>query len=176
MSTILGIKVLLVLVVLALALYYDLRQHKIKNFITLPAAVAGCALNLWDQGWLGLVAALQGWLVPVLLLILLYFINVMGAGDIKLFAAIGAIMGLPFALESFAYTVFIGSAIALVLLIRKKEFLGRMAGLSRYIKLTMLSGKLVPYGQKGDTSSKFAFTIAIVPGTLVQLVLYYQNL
>lgn len=169
MSTFMIYKVSLVLVVLILALYYDLRENKIKNFVTLPAAIAGLVLNSWHEGWMGFWAALQGWLIPTLLLFILYYINVMGAGDIKLFAALGSIMGLPFALESFVHTIFIGGIIAMVLLLVRGQFVASMSRLIRYFKLLMWSGKLHPYCAKEDASSKFAFTTAIVPGTLVQL-------
>lgn len=163
------VKAGLILVILALALYYDLRENKIKNLLTLPAAFVGLGLNFWDQGWNGLLASVQGWLIPTLLLFVLYYINVMGAGDIKLFAALGAIMGLSFALESFVYTVFIGGVIAVVLLVVRGQFVSKMYRVALYFKLLLWAGKLYPYSAKADTSSKFAFTTAIVPGTLLQL-------
>lgn len=169
MSTFMMCKVGLVLVVLIFALYYDLRENKIKNFVTLPAAIAGLVLNSAQEGWMGFWAALQGWLIPTLLLFILYYINVMGAGDIKLFAALGSIMGVPFALESFAYTTFIGGIIAMVLLLVRGQFVASMSRLVRYFQLLMWAGKLYPYSAKDDTGSKFAFTTAIVPGTLFQL-------
>jgi prepilin peptidase CpaA len=165
------LKMALLLVMLGLALYQDVSAHKIKNWLTLTAALAGVALNFVEKGPAGLVMAVQGWLVPVLALMLLYRLNMMGAGDIKLFAAMGSLMGLEFVTLCFIFSVFTGGVIAFVILIREKALAARMIKIIRYFCLMAATGRIMPYVARGDNSSKFIFSAAIVPGAIVQLLI-----
>ncbi len=165
------VKVLLVINCLGLALYYDLKEQKIKNLITFPTALAGLIMNFFEQGPAGLLFSLKGWVLPILLLGLFYYINVMGAGDIKLFAATGAVMGLPFALSGFVFSVFTGGFIALFVLMKRKQLRERVKYLFNYFKVILYTGRISIYSNQDDLNSKFIFTAAIVPGTMFQLFL-----
>lgn len=164
------IKIVLLLLMLGLALYQDIRERKIKNWLTLPAALAGIALNIREEGQAGLIFSLQGWLIPILGLFVFYIINVMGAGDIKLFAAIGSLMGFRFTALSFVFSIFAGGVAAFVILFRERAMADRIGKMVRYFYFMALTRKLLPYVARGDTGSKFIFTLAIVPGTIIQLL------
>lgn len=89
-------------------MYYDHKTQKIPNLITLPAALLGLLLNTYFTALDGFILALQGWLVPVALLFVLFALRMLGAGDIKLFAAVGALMGYCFALGAIVFYLFRG--------------------------------------------------------------------
>lgn len=163
-------KIVLLIVCLTLALYYDLKEQKVKNFITLPMALAGVLLNAMEQGTAGLLWSLKGWMVPMLMLIVLYYINVMGAGDIKLYGSIGAVMGLPFVAYSFVYSIYFGALFALIVLARRRCFVVKMKQILCYLGTLLLTRRLSIYSEKNNKSSKFVFTTAIVPGALVHLI------
>lgn len=171
MSGYLVFKTYLLISTLMLALYHDIREQKIKNYVTYSAAFLGLAVNVAEHGLEGLGSALVGWLIPVLVLGLFYITNIMGAGDIKLFAAIGAVMGLPFTMYSFAYSVYFGGLIALVILYKKKQFRQRMYRIYEYLCFVAATRKMVPYCAKSDNQSKFIFSAAIVPGTILHLLM-----
>lgn len=173
------IKTILLMTALAMALYYDVKEQKIKNFITYPAAMLGLALNMTEHGLAGLGFTLVGWLIPVTVLGLFYVTNIMGAGDIKLFAAIGAIMGLPFTVYSFVYSVFFGGLIALAVLLKRRQFCLRMKRIYEYLCFVAVTRRIQPYCAKNDKQGKFIFSSAIVPGTILHLLLTtepYHNL
>ncbi|MFZ5597782.1 MAG: A24 family peptidase [Bacillota bacterium] len=163
------VKSLVLVVVLSFALYQDIREGRIKNIITLPAALAGIIINTLDSGAGGLLLSVRGWVVPVLVLIFFYRINAMGAGDIKLFAAAGALMGLHFAACSFIFSVGIGGAAALLQLLKRGIFLEKMGGVLAYFIFMAAAGTVVKYDGGADGRSRFIFSLAIVPGTLAQL-------
>lgn len=155
---------------LALALYHDLRQRKIKNIVTLPAAAAGVVLNFVEQGPAGLLASFFGWLAPVLLLMVFYRINTMGAGDVKLFAAIGAVMGLDFAAYSFMFAVYAGGLAAMVILVRNRGFVPCMRHLVNYLRLLLITRGISVYSDREGIATGFIFSWAIALGTVIQLL------
>jgi prepilin peptidase CpaA len=80
-------------VVLAVATFTDLRSRRIPNWLVLPFFVIGVAVSSWFPGWHGLGQSLGGAGLGLLLYGILFFMGGMGAGDVKLCAAIGAWIG-----------------------------------------------------------------------------------
>jgi prepilin peptidase CpaA len=75
----------------------DVSSHRIPNWLTYPALVGAFALRFASQGWSGLRSALVGMLIAGGLFLVLYVIRAMGAGDVKLMAAVGALAGSQYA-------------------------------------------------------------------------------
>ncbi len=71
----------------------DLAWRRIPNVITFGSALAGFAWHAWSAGAGGAAWALAGWGVGLALLMPLYLLQSMGAGDVKLLAAFGAWVG-----------------------------------------------------------------------------------
>lgn len=70
----------------------DIRQRHISNGLTLGGALLALVYLLWTgQTWIGATAAQGGWalLVAVALTLPGYALGRMGAGDVKLMAALG---------------------------------------------------------------------------------------
>jgi prepilin peptidase CpaA len=81
------------LIVLAVATFTDLRNRRIPNWLVLPFLVAGIAASTWLHGWHGLGQSFSGLGLGLLLYGFLFWMGGMGAGDVKLAAAIGAWIG-----------------------------------------------------------------------------------
>jgi prepilin peptidase CpaA len=81
------------LLVLAVATFTDLRSRRIPNWLVLPFLVAGIALSAWFHGWHGIGQSLEGFGLALLIYGFLFWMGGMGAGDVKLCAAIGAWIG-----------------------------------------------------------------------------------
>ena len=76
--------------------YYEARYRRIPNAFVLATLVAGLSINATLGGWPGLMSSLGGCLAAFCLMLLLHVFGAMGAGDVKLFAAIGSgVGGLP---------------------------------------------------------------------------------
>ncbi len=170
-NMVLTVRYVLLLIVLAMSLYFDIKENKIKNFITMPAALAGLLLNFYECGLSGLMSSFQGLMMPLTALMIFYLINVMGAGDIKLFAAMGAIMGLTFVGYSILFSLCIGAMISVLLLIWRRQFSQKMKRVYYYFLTCFLLRRFVPYSDRGNNDSKFPFSIAIVPAVLIYLFL-----
>lgn len=171
MISIPSLKILILITLLCVSFVIDITKGIIPNKITLTASFFGAIANTFHGGYSGFISSLEGWAVPIVMLMVLYKMNVMGGGDIKLFGAIGSIMGLPFAFYSFLFSLYFGGMISFFILIKRKVFFKQMGKVFSFFKLLFLSRQILEYTEKNDKSSKFAFSIAILPGTLIYLMI-----
>jgi len=80
-------------IVLAVATFTDVRSRRIPNWLVLPFLVIGIAVSGWLHGWHGLGQSFEGLGLGLLIYGFLFWMGGMGAGDVKLCAAIGAWIG-----------------------------------------------------------------------------------
>lgn len=71
----------------------DLRSRRIPNVLTFGAALAAVAFGAVTGGVSGAGMAVAGWVVGLALFLPVYLLRGMGAGDVKLLAALGAWAG-----------------------------------------------------------------------------------
>jgi prepilin peptidase CpaA len=108
---------LTLMIVIALAVRQDLLEHRISNLLTLAALVAGLSIHTLLGGLDGFVHSIAGAGVGLVCLLPLYLGKGMGAGDVKLMGAAGALLG-PFnAFVAAVFTLVIGAVLAVVLLL-----------------------------------------------------------
>ena len=79
--------------VLGVATFTDLRSRRIPNWLVFPFWLTGLVVSVWMQGWHGLGQSLGGALLGFVIYGVLFWMGGMGAGDVKLCAAIGAWVG-----------------------------------------------------------------------------------
>ena len=80
-------------VLLGAACICDLKTYRIPNVLCGLGCLTGCFWNTVLGGINGLGFALAGMLIPPVILFVLYRSGVLGAGDVKLFAAVGSVVG-----------------------------------------------------------------------------------
>ena len=93
----------------------DLRRGKVYNWLTYPAALGGLALSFVIAPP-SPIQSIAGLGVALLLFGTLRKVGRMGAGDVKLMAAIGALQGPAFVLYAGFYTVVVAGIAAVLLL------------------------------------------------------------
>jgi prepilin peptidase CpaA len=120
-----GVEVLLLILVLAAAVC-DVRYRRIPNWLTLSGVVLGLGLNAFlSQSLEGrgmFKSSLIGMGVAFGVYFVFYAMRAMGAGDVKLMAAVGAVVGWPNWFSIFVLTAIIGGIMALILIVTKKRF------------------------------------------------------
>ena len=154
---------------LIIALRSDIRSYKIKNIVTLTFIIIGMLTNTVTYGCEGFIDSFLGVIIPLLLLFVLYGLKMLGAGDIKLFSALGAVFGAKYVFDILAYSFIAGGIIALILIIVRKNAKDRILHLYNYLKWFILTLRFTPYTEFGDKedSGKFPFAYAIFFGTTV---------
>ena len=68
---------------------FDVRSRRIPNFITAPALLLGLLLHMERGGWRDMFSALAAGLICGGVFLIFYLAGGMGAGDVKLIAAVG---------------------------------------------------------------------------------------
>ncbi|HPN35569.1 MAG TPA: A24 family peptidase [bacterium] len=108
------LKIALLLVIALAAAWWDLRQRRIPNWLTLPAFIAGIGLHVTAEGTAGLSASVLGAAVGAIPFAVVYWLGGMGAGDVKLMAGVGALFAFPAAVQALFCIALAGGVLALV--------------------------------------------------------------
>ena len=104
----------LILVVLAAAVY-DVRYRRIPNWVSVSGAAIGLVLNSFlYRGLPGFLFSLKGLALGFGVYFLLFAIHAMGAGDVKLMGAVGALVGWENWFAIFLVTALLGGILALI--------------------------------------------------------------
>src|SRR5204863_3630157 len=101
-----------------LIIYYDVRYRRIPNAYVLATLISGLTINTLFGGLSGAVSSVGGCALAFLLIFVLHVFGAMGAGDVKLFSAIGAVTGAHLVLPTFVVVVLMGGVIALFSVVR----------------------------------------------------------
>ena len=162
---------LLVIAMLAVAAWHDLRRHRIPNWLTLGGLLLGLALQAGFAGWTGLRAGLGGMVVALAIFLPGYLLRTMGAGDVKLAAALGTLLGPGTMFLAACFTLIAGGVLALLVLWRRGGL--RAAG-ARYLSTAQLlaaTGRIgyVPPRAGEAAATRFPYAVAIATGTLAAL-------
>jgi len=161
----------MVFAVLVIAVYHDLRFRRIPNWLTFPAMIAGIVYHTYAGGMSLLLWSLFGMLLGFAVFFGFYIIGGMGAGDVKLMAAIGSLLGPRDVLYAAAYTAIAGGVYALILIVAKKENRKAFARYGLMGKTLVMTGHFAPIPR--DESMKttpLCYGVAIAIGTLIVLV------
>ena len=100
--------------IVAVAMATDLQNRKIYNWLTFPAMIVGIALSVAMGGWGGAQSSLIGFFAGSAIFLVGFLIGAMGAGDVKLMAAVGAWLGWPATVAAVLYVTVVGGIVSLV--------------------------------------------------------------
>jgi prepilin peptidase CpaA len=130
----------------SVAAVIDVRWRRIPNWLTLSALIGGFVLQVWRLGPPGALVALVGAVLGLGVLLPFYAIGAIGAGDVKLLAGLGALLG-PLALVSAViYGAIVGGFIAALMLARRHELRRSMTDVLTNPTKLRRGGATAPYG------------------------------
>jgi prepilin peptidase CpaA len=156
---------LLVSALTATAAWLDVRTGRIPNALVYPAAAAGLGLGLLPGDEVGLLARATGLLAAFAPSFALFAAGGLGGGDVKLLAAVGALVGYPLALDVLFHTVVAGGVLALALLVRRRRVLATLREAAVFVaSLRLRSPAMAP-----AADLRIPFGAAIFAGSLLAL-------
>jgi prepilin peptidase CpaA len=152
--------------------YYDVRYRRIPNAFVLSALAAGLAMNAIFGGLPGVAASLGGCGLAFVLMFILHIFGAMGAGDVKLFAAIGAVTGAQLVFPTFLVVILTGGLLAIVSIIRA----GTVRTTSHrvlQIFVGMLPGWQMPkFAVPADRTHTIPYGVAITMGSIISIAIF----
>jgi prepilin peptidase CpaA len=162
----------LLLPLTAIITYFDVRYRRIPNVFVLATLVCGLAINLFAGGLSGLAASAGGCLLAFGLMFVLHVFGAMGAGDVKLFAAVGAVFGSQLVVPTFMVVLLTGGALAVYTILRNGTAL---ATLTRVLQIFvgLLPGWQMPrFEVPADRRHTLPYGVAITLGSLISLFVF----
>jgi prepilin peptidase CpaA len=159
------------LLTVAVAAVLDLRTRRIPNYITFPSIALGLVLQMYYSGFRGISSSLLGTTVGVLLFFIPFALGYIGAGDVKLFGAIGAINGGVFVFYTAIYSAIAGGIIAIGYVLMRRQMTLAFAATTTLLRNipTLWGGRHDPIAI--SSGIKFPYGIAILAGTIATYTL-----
>jgi prepilin peptidase CpaA len=154
-------------IILLLASVADVRSYRIPNLLTYPGMLVGLCYHTVTGGWNGFWFSGAGLLLGTGLLFVPYLMGGMGAGDAKLLGTVGAFIGAEKVLVAFLFSALAGGLYSIVMLIiYRRQYQGRVAGMWHAFLNFILTRKLSPAGSaEKPTGPKLCYGLAIAVGT-----------
>lgn len=151
----------------------DITRHRLPNAIVLALVVLGFYSNILGAGALGMLWAFIGGLVGLLCFLPFYKARAMAAGDVKLMAAVGTVLGPWLSLQAVLATLIAGGVLGVLVVLRSgrvRLFLARYRLMGQTL---MATGKWVyqPANAQDPGQLRFAYSAAIAAGTLAVVII-----
>lgn len=168
---------------LLLAAWHDLKTRRIPNWLVVAGIVIalawqaglprGAGLFAAPAGSIGLLASVAGCAAGLALLLPLYALRLLGAGDVKLMAMVGAWLGTAQVAGAIVLTMLAGGVLAIVFALASGVLATVLANARTMLLHWLVSGARsanAALGSPGATG-RLPYAVAIAAGTAAQLLL-----
>ena len=156
-----------------LIIYYDVRYRRIPNAFVLATLISGLTLNFIIGGLQGGLYSAGGCVLAFILMFMLHVFGAMGAGDVKLFAAVGSVLGAQLVLPTFVVVVLTGGVLALVSVLRSGVFASTMHRVLQ-ILIGLLPGWQMPkFSVPADRRATIPYGVAITIGAIIATAIFH---
>ena len=152
--------------------YYDVRYRRIPNAFVLAALISGLAMNTTFGGVNGALSSAGGCVLAFALMFLLHVFGAMGAGDVKLFAAIGSVTGAHLVLPTFLVVILTGGLLALVSILRSGAVRTTMHRVLQILVGLLPGWQLPRFAVPADRTHTIPYGVAITVGSIISMALF----
>ena len=163
--------------ILMIAAIIDLYLRKIPNLLTYPTIIIALLYYFIYHGLNGLLFSIGGLLIGLIALGIFYIFGAMGAGDVKLMGAVGAVLGPKNVLNTFLFAGIIGGIYAIVIILFRFEASKKLFNrIMTMLKTVLFTGNFIPIPEGEDEKPpKLCYGIAIALGALITIWLKAAN-
>jgi prepilin peptidase CpaA len=146
-----------------LAAVIDVRTRRIPNALTASLALVGLGLAAAQIGPVGLGGAVIGGLLGFAFMLPGNVFGATGAGDVKLFAAAGALLGPATTVRAFFFTAIAGGVLALIVALRRRRLQQTIGATARLV----VNKSAVAAIESPEANNRFAYAPAIAIGVVM---------
>jgi prepilin peptidase CpaA len=165
-------KLVLLMPLAVIVIYYDVRYRRIPNLVVVAALVAGLCINTSFLGLAGTIASLKGLGLAFLPMFLMHIFGAMGAGDVKLFAAVGAVVGVALVPMTFVVVVMLGAALAVYSMLRSGTVFSTLHGVLRIFVGVLPGWEMPRFAMPPDRSHTIPYGVAIMLGSVISTLVF----
>jgi len=153
---------------LGIAVVMDVRTRRIPNWLTAGIAAAGFGIAA-GGGPISPLQAAFGMLTGLLLMLPGHVIGATGAGDVKLMAAVGAVLGTGSVVRAFLFTALAGGVFAIIIALRRGRLQQTVADTTRLVTKPSVARVAI---EASNRANRFAYGPAIAAGTMLSMVVH----
>jgi prepilin peptidase CpaA len=159
------------LIIAAAACITDVHSRRIPNWLTFGAAAAAFAFHFAEAGQAGAQQAAAGWVTGLFLFMPLFLLGGMGAGDVKLLAALGAWLGPGAAFWLAIYGSMSGGVLAVIVALRHNYLATAVRNLGLLGKFWWLCGprQMPSLTLERGTGPRLAYAVPLFLGTVITI-------
>lgn len=162
---------LVVILILIISIISDLRNRKILNIVTFPAILTALIYHFFTSGLEGFLFSGQGLLIGIGLLFIPFIMGGIGAGDVKLLAAVGAWQGSLFIFYTGIYAGLIGGLIAVYILLKRREAIVTLKRMLFSVVLLRSAKGSLQFKDEVNSSFTIPYAIPIALGALLTFLM-----
>jgi prepilin peptidase CpaA len=152
--------------ILGTAIAADLRWKTIPNWLTAPSILVGLGFHTVMNQFAGFVFSLEGAAVGLGLFVILYACGWLGAGDVKLFAAVGSFLGPAQTISAAIAIALVGGLLALVVLGFHQGWRRMGLWLWSHVQAIILTQSVQAVTPDQGATPKVPYAVAIGIGTI----------
>lgn len=167
--------------VLAVALFIatvtDLKSQRIYNWLTFPLMLSGLVVHTLHGGLDGLALSASGFALGFGVMVVPFFLGLMGAGDVKLMAGVGAWLGLNATLTAFLFTCLAGGVYSIMVLLRHLDYMKQIFNNIWHTLLMAITIHKFEYSPVSEAGGlpRLCYGVAITVGTVGAMVLNFTQ-
>jgi prepilin peptidase CpaA len=160
-------KLLLLVPMAVFIMYYDVRYRRIPNLFVACLLIGGLTINISFGGFSGALSSLEGLGLAFLPMFLIHLFGAMGAGDVKLFGAVGAVVGVSLVPLTFVIVVMLGAVLAIYTMLRSGTVFSTLHGVLRIFVGIMPGWEMPRFAIPTDRKHTIPYGVAIMLGSLI---------
>ena len=167
-------KLLLLIPMAVFIVYYDVRYRRIPNVLVLSLLIGGFTINISFGGLNGALTSVEGLALAFLPMFLIHMFGAMGAGDVKLFGAVGSVIGVSMVPLTFVVVVMLGAVLAIYTMLRSGTMFSTLHGVLRIFVGIMPGWEMPRFAIPPDRKHTIPYGVAIMLGSLIAAAVFQR--
>ena len=167
-------KLMLLIPMAMFIIYYDVRYRRIPNLLVLGLLIGGLTININFGGFNGALTSVEGFALAFLPMFLIHVFGAMGAGDVKLFGAVGSVIGVSMVPLTFVVVVMLGAVLAIYTMLRAGTIFSTLHGVLRIFVGIMPGWEMPRFAIPPDRKHTIPYGVAIMLGSLLAAVVFQR--